>query len=423
MPPLPSQPNTVSAFAAAAPRRLRILGWLAAVLCAGWVAGDWAFRFGYFRWQEKWMPSRPAAAETAEEAADAPAACRESVWPGGRGAGLTRFIPDSVLAARYEEFHPPVHSVRDARGYANRDYAPDKAYDIVLVGDSFTLSLGRRNWGEAIAEATGRSVYHHGRFATGPMWIMGEFIRSKPLDVLPPVVVWGITARDMNAALFTRQPILAWFAAAGTPKEKTSAEPGAKPSRPGVRWDLLSPRSLDRDLPASSMSALLARKAWRAVRLRLFGVWPPEVLGVEQSPFGPMLFYGENLKMMPRFSPQTDGEGVCRVVQRLSDWFDANGSRLLVVLIPEKEQVYREILPAPHAEAMRPSVELLSAVAAELERRGVEVVDLYPLFRDATARGERVYWRDDTHWNDAGIAIAAQAVAERLRHPFSAGGP
>ena len=412
MPKIPSTPAIVADFAAANPRRLRALGRAVALLALAWVAADWAFRFGYFRWQEKWMPREQAAATAGPAAA---AAERETVLPGGRGAGLTRFVPDSLLAAPYEEFHPAERRIWDARGYPNADWSPGKAYDIALVGDSFTLSLGRRNLGEAIAEASGRALYHHGRPATGPMWIMGEFLRSRPLDVLPPVVVWTVTARDMSAAMFTRQPLEAWFRAADAPRSEADAtEAEGAPRRAGVRWDLLSPRSLERDLPATSMSALLARKAWRAVRLRLFGVWPEEVLPVARSPFGPMLFYGENLKMLARFSPETDCEGVCNTIQRLSDWFAAKGTRLVVVLVPEKEQVYRDILPPREREAMGPGVELLAAVAAELERREIGVVDLYPAFREATARGERVYWRDDTHWNDAGIAIAAQAIADRL---------
>ena len=38
------------------------------------------------------------------------------------------------------------------------------------------------------------------------------------------------------------------------------------------------------------------------------------------------------------------------------------------------------------------------------------VVNLMPVFQEATARGEQLYWRDDTHWNDAGIRLAAEEL-------------
>ena len=44
----------------------------------------------------------------------------------------------------------------------------------------------------------------------------------------------------------------------------------------------------------------------------------------------------------------------------------------------------------------------------------VPVVNLLPVFAQATAQGQRLYWRDDTHWNDAGIRLAAQELWRKL---------
>ena len=53
---------------------------------------------------------------------------------------------------------------------------------------------------------------------------------------------------------------------------------------------------------------------------------------------------------------------------------------------------------------------MLAAIAQGLDAAGVPVVNLMPVFQEATARGERLYWRDDTHWNDAGIRLAAEEL-------------
>jgi len=48
-----------------------------------------------------------------------------------------------------------------------------------------------------------------------------------------------------------------------------------------------------------------------------------------------------------------------------------------------------------------------------LEEADIEVVDLLPAIADAAQR-ERVYKRNDTHWNLKGNAVAAEAIARAL---------
>ncbi|HOO22031.1 MAG TPA: hypothetical protein PL011_11660, partial [Kiritimatiellia bacterium] len=71
-------------------------------------------------------------------------------------------------------------------------------------------------------------------------------------------------------------------------------------------------------------------------------------------------------------------------------------------------------LPAAHRRALASSADLLAAIAAGLSEAGVPVVNLMPVFREATEAGQRLYWRDDTHWNDAGIALAAEELWRKV---------
>lgn len=95
-----------------------------------------------------------------------------------------------------------------------------------------------------------------------------------------------------------------------------------------------------------------------------------------------------------------------------------HGHRLLVLLLPTKIELYGPLLENP-----TPSSDTAFASLARLEdglrRSGVAVVNLAPVFREEAkarlARGETIYWRDDTHWNPAGIRIAAEAVAAVLK--------
>ena len=63
------------------------------------------------------------------------------------------------------------------------------------------------------------------------------------------------------------------------------------------------------------------------------------------------------------------------------------------------------------------SAPVLDALAADLRTGGIPTVNPLPAFQSATASRTRLYWRDDTHWNDAGIHLAAEKVtATRLLH-------
>jgi hypothetical protein len=89
----------------------------------------------------------------------------------------------------------------------------------------------------------------------------------------------------------------------------------------------------------------------------------------------------------------------------------------LLVFVPTKYRVYGS-LRRGEDELLPPSASagLMQRLAAELE---VPYLDLTPSLVAASeallARGRYTFWRDDTHWNAAGIRAAADAIAERLR--------
>lgn len=84
-----------------------------------------------------------------------------------------------------------------------------------------------------------------------------------------------------------------------------------------------------------------------------------------------------------------------------------------IFFIPTNYRVYARHLgqpDLPHAQ--------WQALAATCARNGWRCTDLTPALVAASdellKRGEFTWWLDDTHWNRAGIAVAAQVVAERL---------
>jgi len=89
---------------------------------------------------------------------------------------------------------------------------------------------------------------------------------------------------------------------------------------------------------------------------------------------------------------------------------------LLVVLVPNKYTVYEPLLLEP--DPGRGRALWLDEVDAYLQRTGVATLNLTRPMRARAAReldqGRLLYWIDDTHWNAAGIRLAAEEISARL---------
>ena len=91
---------------------------------------------------------------------------------------------------------------------------------------------------------------------------------------------------------------------------------------------------------------------------------------------------------------------------------ERQGVKLVVALVPDKARVYADQLARGHYPTYNNSryQDGLSALRA----RHVTTVDLLQPLNRAAARSQ-VYYRSDTHWNQAGAQVAAQAVATAVQ--------
>ena len=392
-------PEALAGFETAPPRRARAWAWFALAFWLAWSALDWTVRFVSFRWQDEWLarPPPPAAASAG--------AARQWAVPAQTGAGLTQMVPVPRVAARYAEFHPGYVSHQDAWGYCNAPLPEGARHRVVMLGDSFMLSLGTQNVAQALAGIGGIEVYNHAKPGAGPFRELGKFILADRFDPPPDVVVWNLSGRELGAPLFLRQPVEAWFQKIDVWDAYQRAE-----AKPHVRWSQLAPATLRKAWPNTSLLAYAGRQLWAQIKLAGLREWPRDVLGVEDPRFGPMLFYRENLRTLPQLGPGENAQGIVRVVARVAAGFRARGQVLVVLLVPEKEQIHAAALPAPDQAALAVGPALFAEIEAGLQAAGTPVVNLMPAFQQATAQGRRLYWRDDTHWNDAGIRLAAEEL-------------
>jgi hypothetical protein len=108
------------------------------------------------------------------------------------------------------------------------------------------------------------------------------------------------------------------------------------------------------------------------------------------------------------------------VVDERSDyiaWWDEHmrrfGARMFVLLVPDKMSVY-----GPSLGLHMPADPFLNRMERNLTARGVQVVNLLPLFRANApaelASGRLSYLREDPHWTAFGVERAAEAVARAI---------
>jgi hypothetical protein len=99
-------------------------------------------------------------------------------------------------------------------------------------------------------------------------------------------------------------------------------------------------------------------------------------------------------------------------MERRQAWLAERGIRFLVVIAPNKETIYPEYMPA-RLNRVRETTRLDQIVSHLRERSSVAILDPRAALRSAKAGGT-VYFRTDTHWNDAGAWLLHREIVARL---------
>ena len=97
----------------------------------------------------------------------------------------------------------------------------------------------------------------------------------------------------------------------------------------------------------------------------------------------------------------------------------ARGIQLLVVLAPNKESVYPEMLSRRASRTEMLLSPETHSLLRDLAHAGVEVVNLCEAYGEikqdaAQAQTAPLYLRQDSHWSPAGVEVAARTVARRI---------
>lgn len=98
------------------------------------------------------------------------------------------------------------------------------------------------------------------------------------------------------------------------------------------------------------------------------------------------------------------------------EWLTDQGIAYTLVVPPNKETIYPEMLPSRyHPASATTTVDQLKTVLPELHW-----IDLRPYILAQKKQGRLLYYPGDTHWNDDGSMLGYKEIMERLPAPFSA---
>ena len=321
-----------------------------------------------------------------------------------------------------------VRRVTDEVGYLNaptgQATAPHR--DITLIGASFMVagsSLGQLFSGQ-LAEASGLTVYNAAWPGVGPSFAAKKLVGQANFGRdRERVVVWGLVQRSLEGVLF--RPLDTVLTADGR-RVQPSPRPGVWAR---IRTFLTWTQKLERYLQHThKMDRLIA---WYSDYLPPpalnLGFDSPVRIGFVGAPFNRhMLFLGHTIPAAPSTFASRGGPEICATIDRFRKFCAHRDVRLIVVLVPDKYEIFRPEVewfnaPAGSTERIvssRGDVPLTTLFARELTDRGVEALDLYRPLRTAQleAAGALLLYRaEDTHWSDAGIKVAAQHVAAYLQ--------
>jgi alginate O-acetyltransferase complex protein AlgJ len=101
------------------------------------------------------------------------------------------------------------------------------------------------------------------------------------------------------------------------------------------------------------------------------------------------------------------------ILEKRAAWLAQRHIAYLVVLVPEKQSIYPEFLPAARRASQHQ--DWATQLVDRLKSTGspVKILNLQPVLLKAKNR-EPVFWKSDTHWNQFGVYIGYRAIMDEV---------
>lgn len=299
-------------------------------------------------------------------------------------------------------FRVDTESLWGLRGaFRTRQALVDRYVDGVAVGDSFTFCFTDEDacWVQRLSAQTERNLINLGVVSTGSVSHL-RVLETFGAPLRPPLVLWQWYGNDANedyglALMRNETPPL-------------SADQGSPPPSP-TWWD-------ENSAVYVVLKLLLGEEEAFEGSLQFLD---PEVAvqGDVRLGFGrPYLWGAFDLSLPGNAYGWARSQEALRDADRLVQGW---GGSLVVLLMPTKEQVYRDMAePLVGAEHMALLDRNYAAMQDFCAEARLTCIDLLPIFQAHARAGEQLYYTTDIHLNPRGNAVLADALAEWLEaHP------
>lgn len=122
------------------------------------------------------------------------------------------------------------------------------------------------------------------------------------------------------------------------------------------------------------------------------------------------LFFGETLADYAGVT-MTDSEldQIASKMEEVCDYIKSQGKQPLFVIVPNKNQIYPEYMPARFGSKAEQSNLIL--LQEKLQQSGVPYVDAYHILLEGKTEDE-LYLHEDTHWNNTGARLVLNGIYE-----------
>ncbi len=299
----------------------------------------------------------------------------------------------------------------DEFGMRNRPAAPSKPWGGILAGTSFSVGSGvsdDETLSVRLGQILDKPIYNAARGDIGDEHQLRKMLERLGLKD-------GVLVMDMTD---------------GAPLPSLSELRPEQEGAPSDEWEArFGPRAREFHMIWNTVRAWLAQSPLKLTIYQGFKrveddvVFPNRfadlVVREELSNGDPVLLAAFQIKTL--YSPPAiaDAAGFCR---GLATMLRRHHMDLVVVLIPSQYRIYGPLLKHPREPFGTDPI--LEGMESALRAGGVPVVNLTPVLataaRDGLAAHRYLYFRDDTHWNAQGIALAATAIAPKVREMMTA---
>jgi hypothetical protein len=298
-------------------------------------------------------------------------------------------------------FAPRLEYRTDEHGFRNP--AGIRTAAIAIVGDSMVEAgdvAEAATFCQLVAQRFGATAVNLGRGGYGPQQEV-KVLERYALPYAPRLVVWVLfEGNDLSDALRYEQFL------------KDPAVIDLWPNRPPDRWEAWTTASLTLALLRQLTDERCAATSDRTCGIFAAGERRPEEVS----------FYFKYLPTEPLDNP-VGWDATRQALHRGAELTRRNGARLLVAFIPTKHRVMAPFVTfraqpstqgTPETEPHSPDRSFEDEARRLCESAGVEFVSATSALREASSRGELVYFAFDEHLNAAGNAVMAGVLARAI---------